>query len=631
MSSSSGFGPCGSCGKKANLRCVKCRFVYYCDQNCQKKNSKQHKTSCLSLEPNVKKTEIANSILLEILDQVKLNKVETGNTRKIIKGFIEDILIKDMRKSNKLFDKIYSRIFHTGSFYDDTKIENPNEFDLNIVLDLKSLDIPYEIVRLEDCPPGHIMIQVDPPSTSTTFENLKDGQDRYNFFEKFQGKYFVVPKNIKEWFKWLLNDISITNLFRGTGFPEDVQQIQTDQCGPATTLNIHMRSGIEIDVDIVPVFSFGQQLLNIYPEVWKNIHDPDWLKPHPEEYRNQVLTALEKDFFAVPKPYIELPKDLPRLQEINIFELTWRLDFHEAETEIIKNKTCATNVIKLLKYFRNCNPPLHEFLKSYILKTLIMSIIWQWPRISWSDYDLCNNFLAALRGLCQICMGIASGLEEHQGGNFVTPTIIYLFDRNINLLPIPESGNLANLNDARAAFYINLMISSKDVFENISIKELWNNKDNKEFWMKHFQVQDTEPYFENLPMSKKYGEIMTKVMKKHNTSDPNKEFLRYNANCEGVNCKAITAIILEEQEQLKKSPAFVTIQERLVGGGSGGSTDPPLFEMEKGEMMKFLRDLTGQIPTRAQPEPEIVMSDRTATKIIMSDKTTTQFFNIRRE
>ena len=59
------------------------------------------------------------------------------------KTYISDLFISDL-----------------GSFYDNSKIENPNEFDLNIVLDLNGLGISYEIVRLDGCPPGYIMIQV---------------------------------------------------------------------------------------------------------------------------------------------------------------------------------------------------------------------------------------------------------------------------------------------------------------------------------------------------------------------------------------------------------------------------------------------------------------------------------------
>ena len=88
----------------------------------------------------------------------------------------------------------------------------------------------------------------------------------------------------------------------------------------------------------------------------------------------------------------------------SINKLSWHLDFRQAETEIVKNKDCATKVVKLLKYFRNCNPPFHAIFKSYLLRTLVMTIlIKNDPFRSWQDYDLCKNFLDALTKLREYC------------------------------------------------------------------------------------------------------------------------------------------------------------------------------------------------------------------------------------
>ena len=79
---SSGLTYCGFCGDKANLRCTGCYFIFYCNRNCQQKNFKQHKDICKSLDPEVEKTKTANIILLEILEKVKLDKVEAENCKK---------------------------------------------------------------------------------------------------------------------------------------------------------------------------------------------------------------------------------------------------------------------------------------------------------------------------------------------------------------------------------------------------------------------------------------------------------------------------------------------------------------------------------------------------------------------
>ena len=80
-------------------------------------------------------------------------------------------MIQELRK-DKLFNLLFKQVFHSGSFYDGTKIDSPNEFDLNIVLDLNALGVSYEIVRLEGCPPGYIMIQVEKDSTPKEPEEI---------------------------------------------------------------------------------------------------------------------------------------------------------------------------------------------------------------------------------------------------------------------------------------------------------------------------------------------------------------------------------------------------------------------------------------------------------------------------
>lgn len=37
---------CNHCGKESKLRCGKCHSIYYCDQECQKKDWSSHKLKC---------------------------------------------------------------------------------------------------------------------------------------------------------------------------------------------------------------------------------------------------------------------------------------------------------------------------------------------------------------------------------------------------------------------------------------------------------------------------------------------------------------------------------------------------------------------------------------------------------
>ena len=112
-----------------------------------------------------------------------------------------------------------------------------------------------------------------------------------------------------------------------------------------------------IDVDLVPVFTFKPELLKFYPEIWNNIHDPKWLNGHSNDFKKDVNAALAKHFLIVPKP----------LEGSS----AWRLDFHDAEIQIIKSKQCAKPVIKLLKLFRDgSRAQIMKPLFSYSLKTI---------------------------------------------------------------------------------------------------------------------------------------------------------------------------------------------------------------------------------------------------------------------
>ena len=120
-------------------------------------------------------------------------------------------------------------------------------------------------------------------------------------FKKFREKTYLIPDSIKEWFVRLcINTIrNLESLYHQFG----IKEIRNKACGTALTMNIILESGIDICVDMVPVLSFESELLCFYPEVWKNIANPDWLTHQPLEYRNRVLPSLKKNFFAVPKKF----------------------------------------------------------------------------------------------------------------------------------------------------------------------------------------------------------------------------------------------------------------------------------------------------------------------------------------
>jgi hypothetical protein len=96
----------------------------------------------------------------------------------------------------------------------------------------------------------------------------------------------------------------------------------------------------------------------------------------------------------------------------------WRLDFHDAEIQIIKDKGCAKPVIKLLKLFRNTNIVMKN-LSSYLLKSIVMDLIRTNPSDDWSQDEWSKYFLLALKKL----------LDKLEMEN-----VDYFFDNRSNIL-----------------------------------------------------------------------------------------------------------------------------------------------------------------------------------------------------
>ncbi|KOC67476.1 hypothetical protein WH47_11655, partial [Habropoda laboriosa] len=73
---------------------------------------------------------------------LKDNEVERINVylQQVVETLIERMKLKD-----SLFNKTYNKIVFCGSFYKGTKVERPNEFDLNIIL---HLPINYNYVKV---------------------------------------------------------------------------------------------------------------------------------------------------------------------------------------------------------------------------------------------------------------------------------------------------------------------------------------------------------------------------------------------------------------------------------------------------------------------------------------------------
>lgn len=54
-------------------------------------------------------------------------------------------MVNRMKNANQTFKDLYQEIKYTGSYYEGSRVKEPNEFDINLVL-RKPFDIvPYEV------------------------------------------------------------------------------------------------------------------------------------------------------------------------------------------------------------------------------------------------------------------------------------------------------------------------------------------------------------------------------------------------------------------------------------------------------------------------------------------------------
>jgi len=252
------------------------------------------------------------STLDDILQKhIALSKDDTKTARSIVKNIICTDFISHMKNSDKTFAALYRSVYYTGSFYQGLKIIHPNEFDLNLVLNIKPRHFRLITYKDADVPHG--------------FAKYLLHEDNENPEAKFICNGYLSPKKLRDWFKGVF-----TKAFDKLNTDNEhdnymlVKEFKYTESGPAMTIRIILKdSGDEICVDLVP-----------------------------------VVPVVKNDcVYLVPKLH---PRD----------DLLWRLSYPNVELKILKDKSGPKSVIKYLKLLYH-NSTLQK-LCSYYIKTLVM-------------------------------------------------------------------------------------------------------------------------------------------------------------------------------------------------------------------------------------------------------------------
>ncbi|XP_018576659.1 uncharacterized protein LOC108915173 [Anoplophora glabripennis] len=305
------------------------------------------------MENEKKKYNQMENVLNKINQKyISLPEDEKKRNNKILEQ-VTDRLASLMKDKDVLFRSTYERKFYGGSFYDKIKVGKPEEYDLDLVLNLPAIIDP--ILKSSD-KPGFVNIQI----TQSEYKRLSSRKE-WNKFKKLHAlmdsKNFLSTVKVLQWIERTIH-LSLNGLkrendkyyidvdFGNSGFIRIYVMIS--KAHPAFTLKLRNEDEtISLDIDLVPCFQFKE-------DKW------------PEEgYRKNPFPKIRNTFLIVPKkPH--------GMENCDTLERYWRLSFQEQERDLITGQELKTTkpAIKLLKKLRDKQN--HIKIASYYIKTIFL-------------------------------------------------------------------------------------------------------------------------------------------------------------------------------------------------------------------------------------------------------------------
>lgn len=251
-------------------------------------------------------------------------------------------LLDAMRQQSPLFAKTFQRIMWAGSFYKGTRVGQPEEYDLNFVINL-----PIKKKELISNRPGYIKIHTDWKDKHLHYTSILDCKVYKELNSLIDEQSYLNQEKFRNWMERILgkvaNDTSGNNKIILDGYAP----IRIRKSGPAFTLIFQLpRSGEIIDIDVVPVLVFSTRILP------PNCSRRDPLQPDSNRY-----------WSAVPKP-------INNKKGFDFPHRYWRLCFYEFEKNMLSSHEYGRMkpVIRQLKKFRDTQRL--NSVASYYIETL---------------------------------------------------------------------------------------------------------------------------------------------------------------------------------------------------------------------------------------------------------------------
>lgn len=242
-----------------------------------------------------------------------------------------DILEREMKKQ-EVFKALFRQKQYVGSYFENLKIDEPDEFDIDF-----ELVIPSYIGELKVCAsphPGYCQLKLNPATASS------NGNDAVKTKVKswFDEKGFLLRSEVHQWMQGVVDNA--LREYRNSAMRKNFN-ISRSYSGPAITLNVEPVSQpqMKFSIDLVPVFVFQ-----------------DWPTTVHKLHKYKKAMGDDKKWYAVPKSK-ESERD-------------FRLSFWHQEKHLLSGKNQLKPVLKLMKKLRDDKN--WKGIASYYLKTLFL-------------------------------------------------------------------------------------------------------------------------------------------------------------------------------------------------------------------------------------------------------------------
>ncbi|XP_047111152.1 cyclic GMP-AMP synthase-like receptor isoform X1 [Schistocerca piceifrons] len=160
-----------------------------------------------------------------------------------------DILETEMKKQED-FKALFRQKQYVGSYFENLKIEEPDEFDVDF-----ELVIPSYVGELKVCAsphPGFCQLKLNPPPAASS-----SGNDTVKTKVKkwFDEKGFMLRSKVHQWMQGVVDNA--LREYRSSDMKKTFK-IARSYSGPAITLNVEHATQPEMkfSIDLVPVFVF---------------------------------------------------------------------------------------------------------------------------------------------------------------------------------------------------------------------------------------------------------------------------------------------------------------------------------------------------------------------------------------